>query len=43
MGQSILGYLTLASADRIEYSLEDGQVIGVYEPMPADAEAPGCA
>jgi hypothetical protein len=43
VGQSILGYLTVVSEDRIEYSLEDGEVIGVYEQMPSDAEVPGCA
>lgn len=43
VGQSILGYLTLTSDERIEYSLADGEVIGVYEPMPAGAEVPGCA
>lgn len=42
VAQSILGYLTLVDGDRIEYSLEDGEVIGVYEPLPADAEVYGC-
>lgn len=43
VGQSILGYLTLVSEDRIEYSLEDGEVIGVYAPLPAGAEVLQCA
>lgn len=43
VAQSILGYLTLVDDDRIEYSLEDGEVIGVYAPLPADAEVNGCA
>lgn len=42
VGQSILGYVTLVGPDRIEYSLEDGEVIGVYEPMPEGAPVPGC-
>lgn len=42
VGESILGYLTLVSDDRIEYSLEDGEVIGVYAALPADAEPYGC-
>ncbi len=41
VGQSILGFVTLAAEDRIEYSLADGQVIAVYEPIPA-SEVPGC-
>lgn len=42
VGESILGYLTLVDDDRIEYSLEDGEVIGVYAPLPTDAEVYGC-
>lgn len=41
VGQSILGFVTLVAEDRIEYSLADGQVIALYEPIPA-SEVPGC-
>lgn len=40
-GQSILGFVTLVARDRIEYSLEDGTVIAVYEPIP-ESEVLGC-
>lgn len=42
VGQSILGFVTLISEDRIEYSLDGGQVIAVYQPIP-DSEIPSCA
>ena len=41
VGESILGFVTLVADERIEYSLADGQVIAVYEPIPA-SEVPGC-
>lgn len=42
VGESILGYLTLVTDDRIEYTLQDGEIIGVYEPLPADTEILFC-
>ena len=39
-GQSILGLITLTTADRIEYSIPGGEVIAVYEP--SGKQPPGC-
>ena len=43
VSQKILGYLTLVTKDRIEYSLEDGEVVGVYAPVPPGGSFPACA
>jgi hypothetical protein len=43
VAQSILGYVTMVAADRIEYSLADGEVIAVYAPLPEGAPVLGCA
>jgi hypothetical protein len=40
--QSIIGFLALVTEDRIEYSLDDGEVIGVYAPRPANSPPVGC-
>jgi hypothetical protein len=40
--ETILGFLTLTEPERIEYSLDDGTVIAVYEPLPLDTPEYGC-
>ncbi|MFN7148857.1 MAG: exo-alpha-sialidase [Microthrixaceae bacterium] len=40
--ETILGFLTLTEPGRIEYSLDDGTVIAVYEPLPPDTPEYGC-
>jgi len=41
--QTILGFVTLVAPDRIEYSLEDGEVIAAYRPMAPGTPVRGCA
>lgn len=38
--QTIFGFVTLVDENTIEYTIDDGDVIGVYEP--SDQEPPGC-
>jgi hypothetical protein len=40
--QTILGFVTLVAPDRIEYSLDDGEVIAAYRPMPIGTPVYGC-
>lgn len=40
-GDRVLGFVTVVDAERLEYSLPDGTVIGIYEPIPAQ-DVPGC-
>jgi hypothetical protein len=40
--QTILGFVTLVAPDRIEYSLDGGEVIAVYQPMPFGTPVSAC-